>query len=350
MATYRVGIIGTGYRKLPDGKERRGISYQHAPGYLKCPATEIVALADIVRENAERYAAHFEIAPAIYTDHRTMLAEAELDIVSICLPTGLHPQMVHDAAAAGVKAIHCEKPIAPTWGEAKRMVADCAERGVQLTFNHQRRFGTAYRKVKELIEAGVVGELTRLEGFTDNFMDWGTHWFDMMGFWNGDAAPVWALAQIDKRTDKKVFGLDVVDQGICWFAYDNGVQGVLSVGAEAKTNNPTLRVWGSQGVIELHWGQTPLRLMSPRHKGWEVLDLGGGLELGEPFVGAIADVVESLRTGREPELAARKALQSSELIFAAYESSRRRGRVDLPLDVDDSALLTMLAEGLIGPR
>jgi hypothetical protein len=49
-----------------------------------------------------------------------------------------------------------------------------------------------------------------------------------------------------------------------------------------------------------------------------------------------------LKTGREPELAGRRALQATELIFATYESSRKRGRVDLPLQIEDSPLLSML--------
>jgi hypothetical protein len=49
-------------------------------------------------------------------------------------------------------------------------------------------------------------------------------------------------------------------------------------------------------------------------------------------------------------LSARYALQATELIFASYESSRRRGRVDLPLTIDDSPFLTMLAYGDLAGR
>jgi len=48
-------------------------------------------------------------------------------------------------------------------------------------------------------------------------------------------------------------------------------------------------------------------------------------------------------------LSGRRALRATELIFATYESSRRRGRVDLPLDIDDSPLLAMMAEQGIEP-
>lgn len=60
---------------------------------------------------------------------------------------------------------------------------------------------------------------------------------------------------------------------------------------------------------------------------------------------AIIELVEALEAGREPELSGRRALKATELIFATYESSRRRGRVELPLDVDDSALQALLDEG-----
>ncbi|NLE43843.1 MAG: gfo/Idh/MocA family oxidoreductase, partial [Chloroflexi bacterium] len=59
---------------------------------------------------------------------------------------------------------------------------------------------------------------------------------------------------------------------------------------------------------------------------------------------AILDVIDALKTGREPELSARRALRATELIFATYESSRSRCRVELPLTIEDSPLLAMLGE------
>jgi hypothetical protein len=68
---------------------------------------------------------------------------------------------------------------------------------------------------------------------------------------------------------------------------------------------------------------------------------GGIHDLGAVGLGVV-DLIDALKTGREPELSARRALAATELIFATYESSRRRGRVDLPLTIDDSPLLDML--------
>jgi hypothetical protein len=67
------------------------------------------------------------------------------------------------------------------------------------------------------------------------------------------------------------------------------------------------------------------------------------------MVGVFDDIIRSLETGKEPELAARRALQAAEVIFAIYESSRSRARIDLPLQSRDSAFLAMLESGEIGP-
>jgi UDP-N-acetylglucosamine 3-dehydrogenase len=80
---------------------------------------------------------------------------------------------------------------------------------------------------------------------------------------------------------------------------------------------------------------------------WQEIDAGGRIHGEDHFVAAIVDVADALRAGREPELSARKALQATELIFATYESSPRRGRVDIPLNVEDSPFLSMLESGTV---
>ena len=72
-----------------------------------------------------------------------------------------------------MRAIHCEKPMAPTWGEAKAMHKAAAQKGIQLTFNHQRRFLQPFREARRLAREGAIGRLVRLEGACDNLIDWG---------------------------------------------------------------------------------------------------------------------------------------------------------------------------------
>lgn len=111
------------------------------------------------------------------------------------------------------------------------------------------------------------------------------------------------------------------------------------------------RLIGTEGTIEVGVVDGPqLRLRSAATGGrWQDFDVGDTIHGREQSKWAIADLVDALKTGREPELAARKALQATELIFATYESSRRRGRVDLPLEVEDSPFLSMLQSGAVSP-
>jgi UDP-N-acetylglucosamine 3-dehydrogenase len=113
------------------------------------------------------------------------------------------------------------------------------------------------------------------------------------------------------------------------------------------------RLLGTEGTIEVGVQEGPqLRLRCPDTGGkWKEVEVGQAMHGQEHVVSAILDLVDALRTGREPELSARKALQATELIFATYESSRRRARVALPLDIEDSPYLAMLARGdLVAPK
>ena len=83
--------------------------------------------------------------------------------------------------------------------------------------------------------------------------------------------------------------------------------------------------------------------------GWENVEVESGLHSDAYVQLAVLELIDALKAGREPETSARRALRTSELIFGTYESSRRRGRVDLPLEIDDSPLLAMLDDGVIVP-
>ncbi len=259
----------------------------------------------------------------------------------------MHAEMVIAAARSGVKAIHCEKPMAPTFGEAAAMLRACEENGVQLTINHQRRFGGPFQKARQLIKEGAIGELVRVEGTCDNLYDWGTHWFDMMFFYNNETPAEWVIGQIDGRGSRKIFNVLIEGQGLSYFRFQNGVMGLLTTGYGSK--GYLNRVLGTEGTIEVGLSpEIPLRMWGKGDTDWRVIDTGEDIHGVPEYVArGVLDLIDALKTGREPELAGRRALQADELAFATYESSRRRGRVDLPLTVEDSPFLSMVEAGQI---
>ncbi len=354
MARLRVGVIGTGRKK--DRPDITGffMAYQHAAGYQALPdQCELVACADIVPENAQAFAEATGIpTEGVFTDYHAMLAAANLDVVSVCTWPHLHAPMVIDCALAGVRAVHCEKPMADSWGAARLMAQECARRGVQLTFNHMRRFGAPFARARDLLQGGAIGDLVRVEtGFSGDIYDTGTHYIDMCGFFAGDQPADWVIGQVDYRVERRVFGAHAENQTLGSWRYRNGVYGVVATGAGAALVGVTHRLSGTDGTIEVGVHDGPLlRLRRAGAATWEVIDTGGETLHGPGFhERAIADLIDALRTGREPELSARRALNATEIIFGIYESSRRRGRVDLPLTVQDHPLVAMVEAGDLRP-
>ncbi|MFO8007435.1 MAG: Gfo/Idh/MocA family oxidoreductase [Candidatus Brocadiia bacterium] len=353
MAKYSVGLIGTGVRRREDGTVRFGMNAHHARGYQELPELcELVACADIKPANAERFAQEFGI-PRTYTDYEQMLAQEELDIVSISTWTPLHADMVVTCAGAGLQAIHCEKPMATTWGDCKRMAAACEEADCRLTFNHQRRFGKPFRMIRDLIREGRVGEVRRLEFTCSNLYDWGTHQFNMMGMFNGERPATWAMAQVDYRTERLIFNTHNVNSAIAVWQYDNGVHGFCATGGAGDAMGAFIRVLGTDGIIEMcpAGDDMPTLRILGGGSGWEKLDTEGESIGGGDYVSrAIRDVVTALDQDGRSELCAENALRSTEIIFACYESVRRRGRLELPLQIEDNPLVAMVESGELSPR
>lgn len=352
MAELRVGLIGTGEKKKQSDRFGYAMAYQHADGYEKLDACEIVACADIVGQNARSFAETYDIDhDGVFLDYRQMLGEADLDVVSICTWMNLHEPMVLDAVDAGVRAIHCEKPMADTWGGARRMAAAAREAGVQLTFNHQRRYGRAFTTAKEMLEEGQIGELQRQECGAGNLYDTGTHFIDMFSFFNGEVPAKWVLGQVDYRQENFVFGSHNENQQVVLTEYENGVFGLIMTGVDANPVGCMNRLMGTKGVIEVGVQEgPPIRYRRAGETGWTAPDIGEESVHGPGFIDrAIADVIDCLLGGRTCQLDARNALIATEIIFGAYESCRRRGRVDFPLDIEDNPLEAMVESGDLCP-
>ncbi|GCE07547.1 Gfo/Idh/MocA family protein [Dictyobacter aurantiacus] len=355
MTRLRVGFIGTGRRKERRDAFGYAMAYEHADGYRALPEQcELVACADLVYDYASAFANTNGIPEeGIYTDYKKMLAEAKPDVVSICTWPHLHAQMVLDCALAGVKAIHCEKPMSDNWGMARLMEQECSRHGVRLTFNHQRRFGQPFRKAHDLLQGGSIGELRRIEIACGNIYDWGTHYLDMAGLYCGEQAAEWVIGQIDYRKESRVFGAHVENQAIATWRYRNGVFGLISTGPGTELIGADIRLLGSSGSIEIgNWPDNRhLRVTSQGRHDWEYIDTGEDNLHGPHYVErAIANIVEAIVNDQTSELCARNALNATEIIFGIYESSRRRGRVDLPLTISDHPMYALIESGEIHPE
>ncbi|TKA12156.1 Gfo/Idh/MocA family protein [Actinacidiphila oryziradicis] len=351
MTTLSAAVIGAGSQ-----------GRVHGLGLVAAPDVRLVALADVNQAAGEALAAELGV-PRTYQDYHELLEADQPDIVSICTPPVFHLDVVRAAVAAGVRAVHCEKPIALSYGDALEMAVLAADAGVQLTFNLQRRFEAVQRFAREQIMAGEIGDVVTIEGYCPNLPDWGAHILDLILFHRGDAAPSWVMGQIDVTVDRYIYGALAETASLTQIAWPDGVRAVVSTGREPHTpvlnleNNLGLLIQGTRGRVDLRgarcrvrrFGKEDLVLDSPFDTDSANWDRGVDPAIVAGTGEAIQDLADALRTGRAPVLDAAYGLRGAELIFATYESSRSRRRVPLPLDRLDNALLSGRAEGYWSP-
>jgi predicted dehydrogenase len=143
----RVGVIGVGIGKA------------HLKGYSNVPEAEVVALCDLDETRARNVADEFHLDSAtIYTDHRALLDNPDIDAVSVCLPNFLHQPIAVDALNAG-KHVICEKPLAMSAAQAQE-IADAAERNNKKCMVAQvNRFRQDSQYLKQIIDNNQLGEI-----------------------------------------------------------------------------------------------------------------------------------------------------------------------------------------------
>ncbi|MEF8851700.1 MAG: Gfo/Idh/MocA family oxidoreductase [Haloarculaceae archaeon] len=353
---YNVGVVGTGPgREVDIAGRSHSFGYRHGDAYAAHEDCDLVACADLVGEYAAAFAEEFGIAPgSVYEDHQRMLDAESLDLVSICTPVPTHADITVDCARASVQGVHCEKPMAATWGQAREMAQECDRNGVRLTFGHQRRFGEPFREAKRLLDDGRIGDLERVEISWGNVFDNGSHTVDLANYFNDEGRAAWVLGQVDYSVEHVRYGVPTADHAFVSWQYENGVHGVAATGdGVGLTGGPYdfydcyHRLVGTDGVVEVgRRGGPPLRIRRDG-EGWRPVDVPANLfgDVGR----AVDDVVEAL-DGGESELAAENALGATEILFAAHESARRRGRVELPLDIDDHPLQSLVEAGEVVPE
>ena len=145
----RVGIIGCG--GIANGK--------HMPNLHKIEEVEMVAFCDIVKEKANLAAARYGSKDAkVYTDYKKLLKDESIDVVHVCTPNRSHGFITVASLEAG-KHVMCEKPMAKTYADAKKMLEAAKKSGKKLTIGYQQRWRGDSLYLKEECEKGTLGDI-----------------------------------------------------------------------------------------------------------------------------------------------------------------------------------------------
>ena len=141
----KVGLIGYGF-----------MGAMHANCYKNIDGVEVVAFADVRKEKAEELAKG--TCATIYGDGKELMADANVDVIDICLPTFLHAEYAM-LAMEKAKYVFVEKPVALTVEEGKKMIAKSQATGCQVQVGQVIRFWDEYVELQKMIQSGVYGKV-----------------------------------------------------------------------------------------------------------------------------------------------------------------------------------------------
>jgi UDP-N-acetyl-2-amino-2-deoxyglucuronate dehydrogenase len=150
MESLRFGVTGI-----------KGMGHGHVKTMTgDCPAATIGAICDIDIDAARARRDEYGLDVPVFAKFEDMLAEAQIDAVTLATPHYLHcPQAV--AAAEAGKHVLTEKPLAIRVTECDKMIDACSKAGVILGVGHQRRWSGAHRALRNLIQGGELGRPMR---------------------------------------------------------------------------------------------------------------------------------------------------------------------------------------------
>lgn len=145
LKKIKIGIIGCGF----------WARYQ-IPAWLELDGVEIVALYNRTISRATALSSQYNI-PSCYDDVEKMFLNEKLDVVDIITDVDTHAQFTEMGARHGV-AVICQKPMAPNYAMAKKMMDTVTKSGVPFYIHENFRWQIPIRKVKAHIESGVIGK------------------------------------------------------------------------------------------------------------------------------------------------------------------------------------------------
>lgn len=186
-AVIGCGRIGTFTRpelraSLPNGT----LPLNHAEAILANKGLQLIALCDLNSANLMRASADYGIAQC-FDNYRTLIQETRPDILSIATRTLGRCDILKFAAENGVKGVHLEKPISNNLEECREAIALVKRNQVHLTYGTVRRFMEIYRRAKEMLNAGEIGNLVQISlELGRTLLLWNhPHSIDMMMYFSG---------------------------------------------------------------------------------------------------------------------------------------------------------------------
>lgn len=299
MRKIRAAVIGLGRVGLRfDEEPGRKAVWTHVGAYLAEPDSfELVAACEPNPDNRAAFERRCPGVP-VFDDARTMVAEADPEIVSVCTPPDLHGEGVMSALSGhSIRAIWCEKPLAKTLGAAEEIAAAAAGRAVPVYVSHVRRWTPLWREMRRLVDTGAIGDLVCVRVAMGNRL-WtiGSHAVDLALMLGGKPRRIERLAvnALDEDGEPGRAGL---------IAFECGAYGIIQVVGRKSRLLVEAEVIGTQGRLRAQEASGKLTVESfapsATYAGYEELRFKEERQLGtlattSPFIALARDIAAAV--------------------------------------------------------
>jgi len=346
------GIIGCGM-----------IARFHARAIADCRGAKVVAGFDNVPAAADKFAE--ETGCKAYHDLKQMLADPEIDVVTIGTPSGAHMEPAIAAARAG-KHIIVEKPLEITLRRCDKIIAECEKAGVVLSTIFPSRFHDSSREMKRAIDAGRFGQLTvgdaivkwyRAQEYYDSgawrgtwkldggraLMNQAIHSVDLLTWLMGPVAEI--RAQTAMLAHKRI---EVEDVAMATLQFENGALGIVEASTAIYPGYlKRIEIHGSAGsaIMEeedlIKWDFAKKRKRDEAILEKMAQQVSGGGGAADPaaighhgHTRQFQDVLKAIKKKSAPAIDGPEGRRSVEIILGIYKAAETGRAVKLPLKSD----------------
>jgi predicted dehydrogenase len=320
-----IGLGGIGFRLGLD--PLRKATWSHVAAYEKSARTCLSAAAEIDDTKIEIFRSRHKNDIPVFRSVEELMEKSRPEIVSICTPTPTHGPILKKIARYPVKAIFCEKPIAPSAREAGEMVKLCAENGIALAVNHWRRWDSNYIFARRNIREGGIGRVRAVHAFyTNKVYNIGTHLFDAIRMLiEKDAVEVSGLSSDPGKSDPAVSGWIRFEGGLYATVISTGRREDLIFEIDVIGDGGRIRVVENGARVE-RFKFLPSRQYSGYREPYPVRM--SNIRKRDGFVDAVDEIVSVIDGKKKsPSCSGRDGLEALSMAGALHESSKKGRKV-----------------------
>ena len=342
MSDYGYGLIGCGR-----------VSQRHADVVGRLENARLAAVADPHAERAAGVSEGHPDRPTVYADYHDLLADDAVDVVVVLLPTQMHVGAVVAATAAG-KHVYCEKAMATTLADCRRMIDSAASAGVKLTIGHNTRYFSPFIQAQRLLAAGEIGELVGISGVFPNqaavegavrstfwgikqgaqghgpVINFGCHYIDAARAICGED-PVRVSAHVGNRFSQH---RAPEDQFAITAVCQSGVFVTLAQFGQKRhvpQRNVGFMIYGTEGVIEAFYRPEHIALRHADDDDYRQIEYDEDLRGSDSWEILHGRFLDAIKGDGEPPVSGMDGYRNLEIALAAYLSADAGKWIDLPL-------------------